>query len=59
MVNTSFHICGFWFHVNWDGNEGTDQQGGKWTNPKNPRPSNPKLIDTILDVSNSITKELK
>lgn len=40
MKNTSFHISGFWFHVDWDseGKTGIDQQGRKWTNIDNPEP---------------------
>jgi hypothetical protein len=29
-MKTSFHISGFWFHVEWNGNEGIDHRGNKW-----------------------------
>lgn len=36
---SSFHISGFWFHVNWDaqGKVGKDQYGDIWYSKENPR----------------------
>lgn len=53
-METSFEICGFWFHVTWNGNNGIDTQGRKWTNPENPTPANSLLIDILLDAYNNI-----
>jgi len=35
-MTTSHHYSGFWFHITWSGNTGTDQRGRKWSNPSNP-----------------------
>jgi hypothetical protein len=51
-MNTSFHIGGFWFHVQWDreGSKGRDQRGATWLDYKNPHPE-VKLIETICKAS--------
>jgi hypothetical protein len=38
MTRTSFHINGFWFHINWNylGTMGIDQHGDTWYNKANP-----------------------
>jgi len=54
IKETSFEICGFWFHVTWNGLNGIDTQGGKWMNPECPEPENNKLIDKLLDAYNNI-----
>lgn len=47
-MKSSFHIGGFWFHVNWsaDGKTGIDQHGRKWFNRDNPH-SEFKITETI------------
>ena len=38
MTQTSFHINGFWYYVNWNaaGTIGFDQHGRTWYNKKSP-----------------------
>jgi hypothetical protein len=61
MNKTSHHIGGFWFHISWKGENGTDQHGRKWTNRQNPSPVNQewlKLICTIItDAISLISKK--
>jgi hypothetical protein len=55
---TSFEICGFWYHIMWDGNIGFDSMGGKWTNPEIPTPEDPELINRLLDAYNNVKDKM-
>lgn len=55
---TSFEICGFWYHIMWEGNIGFDSMGNKWTNPKRPTPENPDLINRLLDAYNDVNAKM-
>lgn len=55
--NETVHtILGFNFYITWDGDEGVDQRGVKWTNRENPVPENQELVDIALDTYNKIMK---
>lgn len=63
---TKMHIvCGFAFHIEWTGNDGTDQHGAKWINVAEnensflPEPVNPKYLDAYFDALNDLKKYLK
>jgi len=59
MEDTTSHcICGFWFHITWDRDEGVDQQGNVWHNKENPTPEDKTLVDRHLDAFNEINKKL-
>lgn len=51
MTKTSFHIGGFWFHVQWsaDGTTGTDQHGCTWYNRDKPH-TQKKHLETLCTV---------
>lgn len=55
---SSFEICGFWYHIMWDGNIGFDSMGGKWTNPQRPTPEDPELINRLLDAYNDVKAKM-
>lgn len=55
---TSFEICGFWYHVMWNGNIGFDSMGGKWTNPERPTPEDPDLVNKLLDAYNDVKAKM-
>lgn len=55
---TSFEICGFWYHIMWDGNIGHDSMGGKWTNPERPTPEDPELVNRLLDAYNDVMAKI-
>jgi len=58
-------VCGFAFHIEWNGKEGTDQHGAKWKNVAEnensiiPEPVNPKYLDVYLDAFNNIKQYFK
>lgn len=56
MTNTSFHISGFWFHIEWDkeGKTGIDQHGKKWSNKENPMPELKLLIPICKAYGDSV-----
>lgn len=58
-IKKSVHIAGFWFHIDFIGNEGIDQKGNKWINPDTPEPKDTKLIDTALDAYLRINRSIK
>lgn len=39
-MGTSINYGGFWFHIEWKGDKGTDQHGRYWLNRQNPEPAN-------------------
>lgn len=58
-MKTSFHIGGFWFHVEWraDGKIGTDQHGRKWHNKDNPH-TDTGVTEIICQQTNDVVKLL-
>lgn len=57
---TSHHICGFWFHIEWDNHkEGKDQHGNEWMMAGDrPVPKDRTIIDQYLDAFNKINNGL-
>ena len=56
---TSHHICGFWFHIEWDNDNGIDQHGNEWMMVKDrPVPKDKSIVDRYLDAFNKINNGL-
>ncbi len=58
-TKTSVQINGFWFHISWDGENGTDQHGRKWRNRKQPTCDNIELIKKITGETKQAVEDLK
>lgn len=54
-MKTSFHIGGFWFHVQWDnkGKTGKDQHGRLWYDHKNPYTDN-RITETLCQITHDL-----
>lgn len=57
-MTTSTHINGFWSHITWSNEIGTDQHGRKWINIDKPELANQDDLDSILDAYNQISKSM-
>ncbi len=58
-------VCGFNFHITWNGRRGVDQYGAEWINVATnnnsiiPEPVNPKYLDVFFDAFNTIKQYFK
>lgn len=59
IVKKSVEICGFWFHIEFNGDEGKDQHDAIWINPDKPRFKHESNLNLYLDAYNEIQETLK